>query len=225
MEDQERTVSSGEPDKELNGGEGGEAAGECETKEVPASKVDSIEARIASLEARLAEETKQKEYYLAGWQRTQADFENYKKRIAQERKEFERGVTDSVLRSFLPLLDNLDAAFAFVKEDKSDDPVFQGIGIIKKQVAQFLEREGMTPIEALGKPYDPKVHEALQQVIDNEVEEGTVVREVRKGYMYGDRVLRPSLVIVSKKSEENTGGKAANENEADAPSESQDRPQ
>ncbi|HHY46892.1 MAG TPA: nucleotide exchange factor GrpE [Firmicutes bacterium] len=169
--------------------------------EPPEEPKDALEERISALEAQLAEERRQKEYYLAGWQRTQADFENYKKRIEREREEMVRGITDAVLSNFLPVLDNLDAAFAFTSGGKEDDPVIKGIEMIKRQVAEFVERQGLKVIESLGKPFDPRYHEAMQQVVDDSVEEGTVVREVRRGYISHDRVLRPSLVVVSRKSQ------------------------
>ncbi len=127
--------------------------------------------------------------------RTQADFENYRKRVRQEREELAAFAAERLVRGLLPILDNLERARD--ASDTADHAAWrQGVEITIRQFQDLLAKEGVEPIEAVGKPFDPRQHEAIMQA-ESESQEGTVLEEFQKGYRLGERVLRPSLVKVA----------------------------
>ena len=136
--------------------------------------------------------------------RLYAEFENYKKRVNKDKEELVKYGNESLLSNLLPIIDNLELALKHASNDVSDGLV-QGVQITLKELNKTLEKEGLSAIEADGKPFDPAVHHAMTQVERDDIEENTVVEEFRKGYMLKEKVLRPSLVAVSKKPEDNQG--------------------
>ena len=146
-----------------------------------------------SLKKALEEETAKAESYLASWQRTQADFINYKRRIEQEREDFAKSSNATLILSLLPALDDLQRAIESVPHRREKQPWLEGIKMVERKLQTALELYGAKPIEALGKPFDPNYHEAVRQ---DRGEEGMVVEEMRKGYTLNDKVLRPSMVVV-----------------------------
>ena len=140
--------------------------------------------------------------------RTMADMENQRRRFEKERQEaFDFGGFNFAKES-LSLLDNIDRATESFKNDEklknnNDlDKIIDGIEIIKKDLASIFKKNGIEPIECKNKKFDPNFHQAMLEVEDNTKESGTVVQEIQKGYMMKDRLLRPSLVGVTKKREE-----------------------
>lgn len=152
------------------------------------------------LTAELEELKRKCEEYYDNWVRTTADFENYKKRVQREKEEFIEYGNETILRDFLPIIDNLERALNFMKENPNPSSIIEGVELIYKQMMSLLEKYGVRPIEALGKKFDPFYHEVVEQRLSEE-EDGVVLQEYQKGYMYKTRVLRPSLVVVSKKIE------------------------
>jgi len=143
---------------------------------------------------KLVAEEEKSASYLANWQRTQADFINYKRRIEQERETFARSANASLIISLLPVLDDFESAFEHAPHrGKEKGTWIEGIRMVERKLRTALETFGLKPIEAVGEPFDPNLHEAVRQ---DSGEEGKVVAEVRKGYMLNDRVLRPSMVVV-----------------------------
>lgn len=130
--------------------------------------------------------------------RLYAEFENYKKRINKDKEELVRYGNESLIFELLPVIDNLEMALKHSSHDLNTG-IVQGVEITLKEVQRVLEKFGLSLIDASGKPFDPAVHHAMTQVERDDVEEKTVVEEFRKGYMLWDKVLRPSLVAVSKK--------------------------
>lgn len=133
-----------------------------------------------------------------------ADFDNYKKRTAREREEHQKFAQSSLLKEVLPVLDNLERALAALKgHEQEATPAFaalkQGVDMVLKQFQAVLERHGVTRIETVGKPFDPRVHEVMMQVESSDHPEDTVLDELQGGYMIHDRVLRPARVRVTKK--------------------------
>jgi molecular chaperone GrpE len=141
--------------------------------------------------------------------RLYAEFENYKKRVVKDKEELIKYGNESLLYDLLPVIDNLEMALKHATNDISSGLV-QGVEITLKEMRKTLEKYGLLPIEAEGKPFDPAVHHAMTQVERDDVGENMVVDEYRKGYMLKDKVLRASLVAVSKKRE---GSKEQEENE------------
>ncbi len=151
--------------------------------------LDQLRAELEQARAR-AEEN------LRNWQRTQADFINYRRRAEQERAEVVRYAEAQLILDLLPVLDDLDRAMATIPKELQDFTWLQGIALIDRKLRAILERHGLTPIEALGKEFDPLYHEAVMRE-DGEVGDQTVVvAELQKGYKLHDRVLRPTLVKV-----------------------------
>ena len=130
--------------------------------------------------------------------RLYAEFENYKKRVNKDKEEIFKYGNESLLYDLLPVIDNLEMALKHATNSVSEGLV-QGVEITLKELRRTLEKFGLSPIEATGKPFEPLVHHAMTQVARDDVDEKTVVEEFRRGYMFRDKVLRPSLVAVSKK--------------------------
>ena len=141
----------------------------------------------------LAEAQQKAEEYLANWQRAQADFINYKRRIEEERQDFSRYAAAQAILSLLPVLDDLELALGAAPPDCAEQDWLEGIGMVQRKFVTILEGQGVKPIPAVGQPFDPNLHEALRQAPGAE---GTVIEEFRKGYTLNDRVLRPAQVIV-----------------------------
>ena len=134
--------------------------------------------------------------------RLYAEFETYKRRVNKDKEEIVRYGNESLLHALLPIIDNLELALKHASDNVSDGLV-QGVEITLKELNKTLEKFGLKAIDAEGRHFDPSVHHAMTQVIRDDVEDNTVVEEFRKGYMLKEKVLRPSLVAVSKKSEAN----------------------
>jgi molecular chaperone GrpE len=161
-----------------------------------------------ALKKLLAEEKERAEGYLANWQRAQADFINYKRRIEQERGETAKFATAILMASLLPILDDFDRAFGSIPAKLAKLSWVDGIRLIERKLWADLEAQGLSRIEAVGKPFDPNFHEAAMHA---KGEEGIVIGELQKGYMLHDRVIRPAMVVVGngeaaeKKEEQNNG--------------------
>ena len=150
---------------------------------------------IEVLKQGLAEERGKSENYLANWQRTQADFINYKKRTEQEKTEMVEFASSTLILNLLSALDDLDRALASVPPELLESSWTEGIKLIYNKFKATLEAQGLTEIEAKGEPFDPRLHEA---VMGQEGEDGIVIEEIQKGYKFRDRVIRPSMVVVGK---------------------------
>lgn len=129
--------------------------------------------------------------------RLAADFENFRRRQVQEREDlFKYGQKDFIL-SLLPVVDNFERAIAASKDAKDVTSVIEGIEKIQKQLIDAMQKNGVELIEALDKPFDPNFHEAVQQMVNDEKPDQTVINELQKGYTLSGRVIRPSMVVVS----------------------------
>ena len=126
--------------------------------------------------------------------RLMAEFENFKKRSDKERTSLYSSVMGDVVTSLLPILDNLEKA---AKAETKDEQYKNGIEMVLSQFKEVLKTNGVTEIEAIGKKFDPALHEAVSLVEDKTLGEKEIKEEFRKGYMIGDRVLRHSLVVVA----------------------------
>ena len=157
---------------------------------------------MESLKQALSEAQQKAEEYLANWQRAQADFANYKRRTEQERNDFNRFANANLILSLLPVLDDLDRALGATPSAKaSRHSWLEGVRLVDRKFRSILEIQGLTPIKALGEPFDPNFHEALRQ---DKGQEGIVVDEFQKGYMIHDKLLRPSKVVVGNGSQEDS---------------------
>ncbi|MFC1864374.1 nucleotide exchange factor GrpE [Chloroflexota bacterium] len=151
------------------------------------------EEDAVALKRALAEEKEKAESYLANWQRAQADFINYKRRSEQDKEELSKFANSVFMLSLLPVLDDLERAFASIPLNPTEVSWVEGIRLIERKLRASLEAQGLSPIEAAGEPFDPYLHEAVRQ---DKGKEGIVIEEVQKGYNLHDRVIRPSKVVV-----------------------------
>jgi molecular chaperone GrpE len=129
--------------------------------------------------------------------RTQADFENYKKRSARERDDAIKYANSSLLERLLPVVDNFELGLSAARGEGENSPIFSGMSMVLKQLRDFLTENGLRPIDAVGHKFDPNLHEAIAHEPSNEVAEGKVIRQTRRGYRLKDRLLRPATVVVS----------------------------
>ena len=134
--------------------------------------------------------------------RSQADFENYKKRSAREKEEAIKYANSSLLEKLISIVDNFELGLQAAKAESEKSPIFSGMSMVLKQLMDFLADSGLQPIDAVGQKFDPNLHEAIAHEASDEVAEGTVIRQTRRGYRMKDRLLRPSSVVVSSGSAE-----------------------
>lgn len=129
--------------------------------------------------------------------RTQADFENYKKRCAREKDEAIKYANTSLLERLIPIIDNFELGLAAARSEGEESPIYSGMNLVLKQLNDFLGDNGLQPIEAVGRRFDPNLHDAIAHEPSDDVPENTVVRQTRRGFKFRDRLLRPAAVVVS----------------------------
>lgn len=164
-------------------------------REPEEQKIENPETNLEGTLSEIEEIKKKAEDYLENWKRAQADFINYKRRAEQEKQEMGQYANTQLILSLLPVLDDFERAFANSTPNVVKSDWVAGVKLIVAKFRAILSAQGLTPIDALGKPFDPALHEAMMH---GEGEEGMVVNEIRRGYKLNDRVLRPSLVVVGK---------------------------
>ena len=128
--------------------------------------------------------------------RSQADFENYKKRAAREKEDAIKYANSSLLQRLVSILDNFELGLAAAKTESERSPIYSGMVLVQKQLNDLIEENGLQAIEAEGKKFDPNLHEAIGHE-PSDSPEGTVIRQARRGYRFKDRLLRPARVVVS----------------------------
>ncbi|WP_437548398.1 nucleotide exchange factor GrpE [Sorangium sp. So ce327] len=169
-----------------------------ETAEAHAERAEAAEQQASTPEDKLgevqAEAARMREQLL----RTAADFDNFRKRSRREVEEAQRRGRESILKDLLPVFDNLERAATHAESAPDVKSVAEGVRIVTKQFVDTLERMGIKRIAAVGKPFDPSVHEAIQQLDSTEHPAGVVIAEVQPGYMLGDYLIRAAMVVVSK---------------------------
>jgi len=129
--------------------------------------------------------------------RSQADFENYKKRAAREKEEAIKYANSALLERLIAIVDNFELGLEAARGEGEDSPVFSGMSMVLKQLMDFLSEQGLQPIDAAGQKFDPNLHEAIAHEPSGQFPEGVVIRQTRRGYRLKDRLLRPSSVVVS----------------------------
>ena len=129
--------------------------------------------------------------------RTAADLDNFRKRSAREREEAMRYANQGLLEDLLPVLDNFEMGMMAAAKDQGS-MIFIGMDMVRRQFNDFLAGQGVTEIVAEGKAFDPKIHEAVSQEVQEGAADDTVIRVVRRGFMLRDRLLRPASVVVAK---------------------------
>ncbi len=131
--------------------------------------------------------------------RLYAEFDNYKKRTVRDKAELAKYANESIVNEFLTSVDNLEVALKHADEEETNKAFLEGVEMTLRELYRAFEKFGVTPIKAEGKPFDPEFHHAVAHLERDDMDENMVVVELRKGFIYNDKVLRASMVSVSKK--------------------------
>ncbi|WP_081755900.1 nucleotide exchange factor GrpE [Paucisalibacillus sp. EB02] len=164
-----------------------------EQEEVPSNTADEIEKQKEEMNKL----QKEKEELYQKFLRTQAEFDNFKKRSIKEREAAAKYKAQDLAIELLPAIDNFERALQ-VEVDESNKGLLEGISMVYRQLIDALKSQGLKEIEAVGKEFDPNIHQAVIQVEDESMESNVVVEELQKGYLIKDRVIRPAMVKVNK---------------------------
>lgn len=162
------------------------AATSDETTPSPAAAPDDLQAALA-----------ERDDYRDKWARSQADLQNYRKRMQREMEEDRKFAVVPLVKALVPVLDNLQRAVQAAATSKNADELIAGVEMVLRQFEAALASAGVQPINAVGQPFDPHLHEAISQQPSAEQKPMTVLQDVERGYTLHDRVVRPTKVIVS----------------------------
>lgn len=165
-------------------------------KALPKEKRLTIKKELENLKEVLKKEQEKSHNYLKQLAYLQADFDNYKKRIQKEYDENVFGVKELLLKNILNIVDELKIALKESRKTENYEAIVEGLEMILKKMNGLLKSEGLRKIETTGKRFDPKYHEAIMEVKGKEKEVGAILEEIRSGYVYKERVFRPSLVKI-----------------------------
>ncbi len=173
------------PSADASGGEG--------ASEVDAAEAEGVLAELSQTQDRLL--------------RLQADFENFRRRALKERTELHQYGHQNLVKDLLSTVDNLDRAIDHAKKGGGGDQqvLLQGVELVKKELLTALAKNGVTEVDAMGKPFDPALHEAMTQISNASVAPNTVVEVMQKGYLLRDRLLRPVRVAVARAPDKEEG--------------------
>ena len=172
-----------------------------EAPDVGADEADAVCKEIDALHKKIEELERTNEEYLQSYRRLRADFDNYKRRTRQEMLQAADNGKEELLLQLLPVLDNLERALTATGEP---DKWRSGVEMIFRQFLEILLAAGLKPIPAVGEMFDPNLHEALLRE-PSEQPENTILEEIKKGYLFGEKAIRPSLVKVAAASESENG--------------------
>jgi molecular chaperone GrpE len=173
-----------------------DASAASESSESTETKESMTQENTGTLEEQVTRERERAESYYASWQRSAADYQNFKRRVEQERSEFTQIANASLMFNLLPLVDDLERALDNVDAHLAGLTWLDGIRMIHRKFQALLEMNGVTEIPTDGQDFDPNVHEAVMYA---EGEAGKILNVAQKGYMLGGRVLRPAMVVVGGK--------------------------
>jgi len=134
--------------------------------------------------------------------RVQAEYANYRNRTEREKSDIYQRAGESIVKNLLEVKDNFERALSSVTDEEKELSFYQGVEMVANQFGEILGDNGLKEIEAMGSPFDPNHHQAVMQMADEEAEPNHVIQVLQKGYQYGEKVLRPSMVVVSKQKEE-----------------------
>jgi molecular chaperone GrpE len=183
-------------DDSSESGSGSQSDDDPDVYELPPTEVE-----ISELEKELLELKKEKNEIYDRLLRKHADFENYRKRIEKDKREFQVYAVSELITELIPILDNFERALAHPEEQSGTD-YRKGVELIYRQLRDLLEKRGLRAIETSGEIFDPNFHEAISREERNDLPENTILGEFQKGYFFRDKLLRPAMVTVSFRSEE-----------------------
>ncbi|CAN5682082.1 hypothetical protein BH23CHL7_BH23CHL7_15520 [soil metagenome] len=158
----------------------------------------ALAEQLTQLREQLLAAEREAEENKLGWQRAAADFQNFRRRTEQDRLANLGLASEALLSKLLNVADDFDRAIDQLPAELATQPWVEGVVAIDRKLRSILDSEGLTPIEAEGRPFDPQLHQAVAQDPTDRVPEGTVTSEFQRGYLLRDRVLRPAMVAVAK---------------------------
>ncbi len=159
---------------------------------------NTFQAEVESLKQELENTRSKSEEYLDGWQRSRAEFANYKKRVEREQASIYQTTSTTIIKRYLDILDDLERALNN-RPPEGDGKIWaEGIELIYRKFLSILENEGVVIMKAQGEQFDPNLHEAISSEENDEFESGQIIEVVKQGYTQGERVLRPALVRVAR---------------------------
>lgn len=164
------------------------------TSEDVANNTEQLSAEVDALKKKLEESETRTSEYKDSWLRSQAEFQNYRKRIERDNEMMYATMKGDIIKKVLPVLDDLERA---LQNRPTDDPWANGIELVVRKFQTLLDNEGVKKIEAIGMEFDPNFHEAISHEPADGTQSGHVIGVVQNGYMIGDRVIRPALVRVA----------------------------
>jgi molecular chaperone GrpE len=159
---------------------------------------EALDVELEALKNEVNEWKSKADEYLDGWQRSRADFANYKKRVEREQAQAHQNASASVIKRFLDVLDDLDRALKNRPEEGDGAAWAGGVELVYRKFSNILDSAGVTAMSADGQYFDPMLHEAISHEDSPEHESGEIIEMVKQGYMLGERVLRPAQVRVAK---------------------------
>lgn len=174
--------------------------GACKGKEDSPDQADATEGTegTENIETKLETSEKAEKEAYDRFLRVSADFENFKKRSARERADFRKYANETLIRELLPVVDNLERALSSTVDNGNADGFVEGVDLTLREILKVFERFVVKPVEAIGKPFDPTFHQAVMREETDDQPDNTILRELQKGYTIHDRLLRPTMVVVSK---------------------------
>ena len=178
-----------EEDPRKNGG-----SQDQEEEEIPLTKMTKAKL-IEKIEKVQEASDKNLDLYI----RSQAEIDNLKKRYHKERQGLVKFANESLIKQLLPVVDNLEKAFTHSQDEDSIETIREGVDLTLKGLMDILQKAGVETVEAVGEQFDPNFHEAVSEMADDGIKPGAVIKDLQKGYTLHQRLIRPSMVIVSKK--------------------------
>ncbi len=161
-----------------------------ETQPMDQQPLEESDDRMKELQA-------EAEKNLQGWQRTLAEFQNYKRRVEREQQDLKLKIALETIKKMLPIIDDFERAQANIPDDLKDHPWINGVALIQGKFKKLMDEYDIQPIAPDGEAFDPNIHEAISMDASDDVESGHVIETVLKGYISGDIVLRPAMVRVA----------------------------
>jgi len=166
------------------------------SKEKKVKKTEEMTKRELVKKVEEIEIKAQENYEL--YMRTYAEMENIKKRGKKEREDLAKFANESLIKEILPAIDSLEKAISHANNDTNESGLVKGLEMTLDGLMKTLEKSGLKEVEAVGKSFDPNFHEAISQQIDDTVAQGHIIMELQKGYLLNERLVRPSMVVISK---------------------------
>jgi len=185
-----------------------DSSADSQAESATAAEIEKLQLQIAEKDKELAD---LKDKYL----RSLADSENARKRIRQQSEDTVRLERERLLRELLPIVDNLERAVDAASGGGNGKSIVEGVDLVLRGLLDFLKSHGVTQISSVGQPFDPQRHEAVDQIETDAHPPNTVVNELHRGYLIGDRMLRPARVTVAKTARESGNGNGTHGNGAD----------